>query len=48
MGAERVSPIPYEVVSDAAEEPLPVFAMADSIHAWGTARAVGPLFQSED
>jgi len=33
-------PIPYEVISDEAGEPLPVFAMAESIHAWGIARAM--------
>jgi hypothetical protein len=48
--ATRVSPfpIPYEVVSDEAGEPLPVFAMAESIHAWGVARMVEPLLREPE
>jgi Protein of unknown function (DUF3102) len=41
-------PIPYEVISDDAGEPLPVFAMAESIHAWGMARAVAPLLREDE
>jgi hypothetical protein len=38
-------PIPYEVISDDDGAPLPVFAMAESIHAWGTYRVIDPLLQ---
>jgi hypothetical protein len=41
-------PIPYEVISDDAGEPLPVFAMGESIHAWGVARAVAPLLREDE
>jgi hypothetical protein len=41
-------PIPYEVISDAAGEPLPVFAMAESIHARGMARTMTPLLEREE
>jgi Protein of unknown function (DUF3102) len=42
--ASRVSfPIPYAVISDEAGESLPVFAMAENIHAWGMARTMAPL-----
>jgi hypothetical protein len=41
-------PIPYEVISDDAGEPLPVFAMAESIHAWGVARVVAPLLREDE
>jgi hypothetical protein len=41
-------PIPYAVISDEAGEPLPVFAMAESIHAWGMARTMAPLLQEAD
>jgi hypothetical protein len=40
-------PIPYEVISDEVGEPLPVFAMAESIHAWGAARAMAHLLREE-
>lgn len=45
---ERTFPIPYAVISDQAGEPLPVFAMAESIHAWGAARAVGSLIRGQE
>jgi hypothetical protein len=38
-------PIPYAVISDEAGDPLPVFVMAESIHAWGMARTMEPLLQ---
>lgn len=41
-------PIPYEVISDEVGEPLPVFAMAENIHAWGIARAVDPLLREDE
>ncbi len=41
-------PIPYEIITDDTGEPLPVFAMAESIHAWGTARAIEPLLREEE
>jgi hypothetical protein len=41
-------PIPYEVISDEAGEPLPVFAMAEQIHAWGIAHAIGPLLREDE
>jgi hypothetical protein len=41
-------PIPYEVVSNEAGEPLPVFAMAENIFAWGMARALGPLLRDDE
>jgi hypothetical protein len=48
--ATRVSPfpIPYEVISDQAGEPLPVFAMAENIHAWGMARAMEPQLREPE
>jgi hypothetical protein len=39
--------IPYEVIADAAGEPLPLFAMAENINAWGTARVVDPLLRED-
>ncbi len=45
---ETPLPIPYEVISDEAGEPLPVFAMAESIQAWGVARAVEPLLREDE
>ncbi len=45
---DRILPIPYEVITGDAGEPLPVFAMADSIHAWGVARAIEPLLREEE
>jgi hypothetical protein len=45
---ESPFPIPYEVISDAAGEPLPVFAMAESIHAWGLARTMVPLLRESE
>ena len=41
-------PIPYGVISDEAGEPLPVFAMAESIHAWGTARTMEPILRHDE
>lgn len=41
-------PIPYEVVSGEAGEPLPVFAMAENIHAWGMARTMEPLLREDE
>src|SRR5215212_6139315 len=41
-------PIPYGVISDAAGEPLPVFAMAESIHAWGMARMMEPMLRHDE
>ena len=41
-------PIPYEVISDEAGEPLPVFEMAESINAWGIARAMAPLLRDDE
>jgi len=41
-------PVPYEVISDDAGEPLPVFAMAESIHAWGTARTMEPILRHDE
>ena len=38
-------PIPYAIISDEGGEPLPVFAMAESIHAWGMARTMAPLLR---
>jgi hypothetical protein len=38
-------PIPYAVISDEAGDPLPVFVMAESIHAWRMARTMEPLLQ---
>jgi hypothetical protein len=48
--ATRVSPfpIPYEVISDQAGEPLPVFAMAENIHAWGMVRTMAPLLREPE
>ena len=48
--ATRTTPLPisYEVISDEAGEPLPVFAMAESIHAWGMARTMAPLLEREE
>jgi len=48
--ATRTTPfsIPYEVISDDAGEPLPVFAMAESIHAWGVAQVVAPLLREDE
>lgn len=47
-GPERILPIPYEVISDEAGEPLPVFAMAENIHAWGMARTMEPLLREPE
>jgi Protein of unknown function (DUF3102) len=41
-------PIPYAVISDEAGEPLPVFAMAENIHAWGIARVMEPLLREPE
>jgi hypothetical protein len=41
-------PLPFAVVSDAAGEPLPVFAMAESINAWFMARVLGPLLRDDE
>jgi hypothetical protein len=41
-------PIPYAVVSDEAGEPLPAFAMAESINAWGHARALEHLLRDDE
>jgi Protein of unknown function (DUF3102) len=41
-------PIPYEVISDEAGEPLPVFAMAEQIHAWGIAHVIAPLLHEDE
>jgi hypothetical protein len=41
-------PLPYEVVSDEAGEPLPVFAMAESINAWFTARVLEHLLRDDE
>jgi DUF3102 family protein len=48
--ATRVSPfpIPYEVISDQSGEPLPVFAMAENIHAWGMVRTMEPLLREPE
>ena len=48
--ATRVSPfpIPYEVISDQAGEPLSVFAMAENIHAWGMVRTMEPLLREPE
>jgi len=40
-------PIPYGVISDESGGPLPVFAMAESIHAWGIARTMAPLLRED-
>ena len=48
FGGRESFPIPCAVISDEAGEPLPVFAMAESIHAWGMARTVAqPLWESD-
>ncbi len=41
-------PIPYGVISNEVGEPLPVFEMAESIQAWGVARAVEPLLRDDE
>jgi len=41
-------PLPFAVVSDAAGEPLPVFAMAESINAWFMARALEHLLRDDE
>jgi hypothetical protein len=48
--ATRVSPfpIPYEVISDQSGEPLPVFAMAENIHAWGMVRTMEPQLREPE
>src|SRR5215218_808704 len=40
-------PILYGVISDESGGPLPVFAMAESIHAWGIARTMAPLLRED-
>ncbi len=40
--------IPYAAISDEAGEPLPVFGMAENIHARGIARAVDPLLREDE
>ncbi len=40
-------PIPYAVIADDAGEPLPLFAMAENINAWGVAREVDPLLRED-
>jgi hypothetical protein len=41
-------PLPFAVVSDAAGEPLPVFAMAESINAWFMARVLEHLLRDDE
>jgi hypothetical protein len=45
FATRELFPIPYGLISDASGEPLPVFAMAENIHAWGIARAMDPLLR---
>lgn len=47
FGAREPLPIPYRVISGDTGEPLPVFAMAESINAWGIARAMEPLLRED-
>lgn len=48
FGSREPFPIPYEVISGEAREPLSVFAMAESIYAWGMARTMMPLLEVDD
>jgi hypothetical protein len=48
FGGREPFPIPYAVISDEAGEPLPVFAMAERIHAWGMVRTMAPLLRESD
>jgi hypothetical protein len=48
FGGQMPFPIPYAVISDEAGEPLPVFAMAESIHTWGMVRTMAPLLRESD
>ena len=48
FAAREPFPIPYAGVSDQAGEPLPVFAMAESIHAWGMARVMEPMLREDE
>ncbi len=45
--AARPFPIPCAVIADDAGEPLPLFAMAENINAWGVARVVDPLLRED-
>ena len=38
----------HTVPADEAGEPLPVFEMAESIHAWGITRAMAPLLGEDE
>jgi Protein of unknown function (DUF3102) len=48
FGGREPFSIPYAVISDEAGEPLPVFAMAESIHTWGMVRTIAPLLRESD
>ena len=48
FGTREPFPILYRVISDEAGEPQPVFAMAESIHAWGIARVMEPLLREDE
>lgn len=47
FGTREPFPIPYAVISNEAGKPLPVFAMADNIHAWGATRAMEHLLRED-
>jgi hypothetical protein len=48
FAAREPFPIPYAVISNEAGEPLSVFEMAESIHAWGAARTTEPLLREPE